>query len=157
MNFERSLIETESMEREAVLSQLEHYHQARRKYLMEATTLASSRPNLSLPRSTTNPSFNVNGTCHKPVTSCSLNQCGITQTNHSPPAPGISLVLPPLPQICKNKDQDCIGPRQPEPCCEKAFPVSSSTFNDTSRKNRKLAKTSATSTSDLGNLPPTVR
>lgn len=147
LNLERSLNETENMEREALLSQLEQYHQTRRKYLMEAASLATSRPNLPMPMSTAAPFVNTTGAC--PSTSFGFNLHGMPQTPQYGAAPGISLVVPPLPQISTTE--------QEEPCCDRGAPLSSSSFQVPSRRRRREGKSSGTSTSDLQELPASVR
>lgn len=130
VSIEKSLAETEQMEKEAILAQLEQYHQARRKYILDAATLATSRPNLSLSNQgqIPGPSLNTNSGFQK-------------STSHFP-ATGLSLVVPPLPQI-----QPKTSSR--EDCCEKMFPFGSSTFQKSVTKRNE--KSAGTATNDLRN------
>lgn len=137
MNLERSLAETEKQEKQNILSQLDQYHQARRKYLMEASAMVTTGPNLH-----TEPSHSLSNACATRYTTASSN------VNLDSSYPGVSLAIPPFPEIRANNKVDV---NELERCCDYAYhPISSSTFQSSKRSNRR-AKSSATSTSDLKN------
>lgn len=129
-SIEKSLAETEEMEKQAILAQLEEYHQARRKYILDAATLATSRPNLSLSIPGPGPSLNTHS--------------GFPKSTTHLPSTGLSLVVPPLPQFQPNTSSR-------EDCCERMFPLVSSTFQKSSPKRN--AKSTGTATSDFRNSP----
>lgn len=128
MNIENALAETERLEKENILSQLEQYHQARRKYLLEASSaLGSSPPNFS-------------HVAHSTLNSSTSQQF--------PQGNVLSLHVPQLPQTYSPMFES-------ERCCERTYPYSSSFLGD--KKHGKKGSSIGTSTSDLKGVIPVVR